>query len=144
MKNQKTYNYRMKYLILLVTTLFITNFGYSQINNCKEFKTGVFQFSGIIGGLYTIIRNDTTQFERNSKRAQHSIMKIKWESECQYVLYDRIEYKWGKEPRKDTEIKEIRNTVYKFEKPNKYYVKTSIPGFSDTVETVFKKFDTTK
>lgn len=140
----QTYNYRMKYLILLVTTLFITNFGYSQIDNCKEFKTGVFQFSGINGGVYTIIRNDTTQFERSSKRAQHSIMKIKWESGCQYTLYDRTEYKWGKEPRKDTVFKEIRNIVYKFEKPNKYYVKTSIPGFSDTVETIFRKLDTTK
>lgn len=107
----------MKHLVLLITTLFITNFSYSQTNNCKEFRTGVFQFSGTNGAVYTIIRTDTTQFERNSKRAQHSIMKIKWDSECQYTLYDRTVYKWGKNPKKDTIFKEFKMVFTNLKSP---------------------------
>jgi len=116
---------------------------YSQVDNCNEFKTGIFQFLGNNGGIYTIIRTDSSQFERNSKQAQHSKMKLRWETDCYYILFDRVEYKWGQQPVKDTHIKELGNLVYKFEKPNKFYVKTFIPGIADTVETIFIKVDTT-
>lgn len=135
---------KMKTRLLTLVTIFISNFSFGQTDFCKEFKTGVFQFLGYNGGVYTIIRTDTNQFERNSKQAQHSYMKIKWLNNCQYVLFDRTEYKWGKQPEKDTTIKELYNTVYKFEKPDKFFVKTYIANFPDTIETIFKKLDTSK
>ncbi|HTO16333.1 MAG TPA: hypothetical protein VLZ83_11210 [Edaphocola sp.] len=134
----------MKTIFLILATIFISNLTFGQTEFCKDFKTGVFQFLGYNGGVYTIIRTDTNQFERNSKQAKHSYMKIKWLNDCQYVLYDRTEYKWGKQPEKDTTIKEIYNTIYKFEKPDKYFVKSYFSGFADTIETVFKKLDTSK
>ena len=130
-----------KFMIIICL---ISNSVFGQINYCGDFKTGVFQFLGNDGGVYTIIRTDTNQYERNSKRAQHSYMKIKWLSDCQYILYDRTAYKWGEAPQKDTIIKEVFNKVYKFEKPNTYYVKTFVSGFSDTIKTVLMKLDTTK
>lgn len=134
----------MKTRLLILATIFISNFSFGQTDFCKEFKTGVFQFLGYNGGVYTIIRTDTNQFERNSKQAKHSYMNIKWLNDCQYILSDITEYNWGKQPEKDTTIKEIYNIVYKFEKPDKYFVKTYFPSFQDTIETVFKKLDTTK
>jgi hypothetical protein len=116
---------------------------YGQTDYCKEFKTGVFQFLGYNKGVYTVIRTETDQFERNSKQAWHNKMKIKWQSDCYYVLYDMVEYRWGKQPVKDDEFPEAGNIVYKFEKPNKFYVKTFLPGIPDTVITVFTKLDTT-
>jgi hypothetical protein len=129
-------------LYLIFTFSSVTTFG--QVDSCNEFKTGVFQFLGGNGGVYTVIRTDSTQFEQNSKQAQHSKMKIRWDSDCSYTLYDRVEYQWGKQPIKDEEVKEIKNIVYKFEKLNKFYVSTFIPNYSDTIKTVFTKLDTTK
>jgi len=133
----------MKKDILCLIFIFSSVATFGQTENCSEFKTGVFQFLGTNGGVYTIIRTDSTQFERNSKQAQHSKMKIRWDNDCSYTLYDRVEYKWGKEPRRDEEIRELKNILYKFEKPNKFYVRTFMTGFSDTINTVFKKVDTT-
>jgi len=134
----------MKTGFLILTTLLIFNCSFAQIDFCKEFKTGVFQFTAFNGGVYTIIRTDTNQFERNSKQAKHSWFKIKWVSPCQYILFDRTEYRWGKQPVKDTTTKEFCNLVYKFEKPDRYFVKTYVAGMPDTMETVFKKWDTSK
>lgn len=132
----------MKYHLLLLITFFSTDFIKAQVNNCHEFKTGVFQFPGTNGGVYTIIRTDTSQFERNSRKAQYSKMKIRWETPCYYTLYDLVEYKWGKQPVKDSLIMEMGNILYKFEKPNRFFIKTFVPGFSDTIETIFTKLDT--
>ncbi len=134
----------MKTRFLILAILLISSFSFGQTDFCKEFKTGVFQFPGNNGGFYTIIRTDTNQFERNSKQAKYSYTKIKWINDCQYVLFDKSEYYRGKQPKKDTTLKELYNIVYKFEMPDKYFVKTYRPGFQDTMETVFKKLDTSK
>lgn len=127
-----------------MTLSFISNLSFSQNEFCKDLKTGVFQFYGMNGGVYTIIRTDTNQFERNSLSAQHSYLKIKWLNDCQYVLFDEVVYNWGKKPKKDKTIKELHNIVYRFEQPDKYFVKSFIPNYNDTVETVFKKLETSK
>jgi hypothetical protein len=134
----------MKTRILILISILLSNLSFGQNNFCKEFKTGVFQFPGYNGGVYTIIRSDTNQFERNSKKAKHSYLKIKWLNECEYILSDFTEYNWGEQPKKDTTNITLYNIVYKFEKPDKYYVKTYIPNTTDTLETVFKKLDTSK
>jgi hypothetical protein len=134
----------MKKIILSILIIFSSLSTSGQVDNCKEFKTGVFQFLGNNGGVYTVIRADSTQFERNSKKASYSKMKIRWDNNCSYTLYDRTEYKRGKQPLKDEEIGEIKNIIYKFEKPNKFYVSTFIKGYKDTINTVFTKLDTTK
>lgn len=131
----------MKTLILLALT--ITNCAFGQTDYCKDFKTGVYQYLGKNGGVYTIIRTDTNQFERNTKEAKHTYVKIKWLSDCQYVLFDRTVYKWGNAV-KDTTTKELYNTIYKFEQPNKYFVKTYYQGSTDTIQTILKKFDTSQ
>lgn len=134
----------MKTKILILAALFVSNFSFGQTDFCKGVRTGIFQFLGYNGGVFTIIRTDSNQFEMNSKQAQHSYMKIKWLTNCQYVLFDRTEYNWGKNPEKDTTVKEIYNIVYKFESPDKYFVKTYVPNFPDTIETTFRKLDPSK
>ena len=134
----------MKKATLHLIIIFSSINVFGQVDNCREFRTGVFQFSADNGGIYTIIRTDSTQFERNSKQAQHSKMKIRWDNGCAYTLYDRVEYKWGKEPTKDEGIVELKNVIYKFEKPNRFYVNTFISGYSDTIKTIFIKLDITK
>jgi hypothetical protein len=129
------------FIVLIIFNFFPT---YGQIITCKDFEEGVFQFEGTNGGFYTIIRTHTTQFERNTKMAQHSTMKIKWTYECNYTLYDFTEHKWGQKPTKNADISEIKNVVYKVQEPNKFYVKTYFENFEDTVETIFYKIDTTK
>lgn len=133
----------MKTILLTFITIFTSNFIFGQDNFCKEFKTGVYQFPSNNGGVYTVIRTDTTQFERNTKQSKHSYMKIEWLNDCQYVLSEKTEYKRGNQPKKDS-INKYYNTVYKFEKPDKYFVKTYSTAFKDTIQTEFKKIDTTK
>jgi hypothetical protein len=112
--------------------------------NCQEIRNGVFQFPGFIKDVYTIIRTDSIQFEKSTKYAKHTYMKIKWLNDCQYTLSERTEYYRGKAPKIDTTNEISYNTVYKFEKPNKYYVKTYYSNYSDTIETIMTKIDTTK
>ncbi len=71
-------------------------------------------------------------------------MKIRWDNDCSYTLYDRVVYKWGKEPEKDGEIGEVKNIIYKFEKPNKFHVSIFISGYPDSINAIFSKLDTTK
>ena len=131
----------MKTQILLALTIVISNCSFGQTDFCKDFRTGVYQYPGQNGGVYTIIRTDTNQFERNTKEAKHAYMTIKWLSDCQYVLFDKTVYKWGKAV-KDTATR--YNTVYKFVQPDKYFVKTYHQGSKDTIQTVLKKFDTSR
>jgi hypothetical protein len=131
-----------KITLLLIVCSSMAVFGQDQ--DCSEFKTGVFQFSGINGGVYTVIRTDSTQFERNSKQSTYSKMKIRWNSDCSYTLYDMKEYRRGKPTGKDEKLGEAKNIVYRFEKPNKFHVSTVITGSQDPVITIFTKLDTTK
>lgn len=134
----------MKTKILILLSILFPNLSFGQNSFCKDFKTGVYQFLGYNGGVYTMIRTDTNQFERNSKQAKHSYLKIEWLNECEYILFDYTEYNWGAQPKKDTTNMILHNIVYKFENPDKYFVKTYIPNTTDTLETIFKKLDTSK
>lgn len=132
----------MKSGILILIIGCISNLASGQTDFCKEFKTGVFQYPGRNGGVYTIMRTDTNQFEMNSKQAKHAYQKIKWVNNCQYILYNRTEYLREKQILKDTAPKELYNIIYKFEQPDKFFVKTCFSDSRDTIKTIFRKLDT--
>jgi hypothetical protein len=134
----------MKYPALLLALLVSSLLVSGQAMTCADFRTGVFQFPGASGGVYTVIRTDSTQFERASNEAGHSVMKIRWTGDCSYILYDRLEYRRGEVPSSEGAGIELRNVVYKVEQPDKFYVKTFAAGIPDTVETVFTRLDTAK
>jgi hypothetical protein len=131
----------MKNLLLPLLLLLSTTTASAQLNPCAGFRTGVFQFPGIEGGVYTVIRTDSTQTERHSRQPGYSVMKIRWNSNCTYTLYDRVEYTPGKAPKPETEILAMHNVIYKFEQPGHYYVHTFVPGYPDTISTAFTKLD---
>lgn len=134
----------MKSLILPFLLLLNAATASAQLNPCAGFKTGVFQFPGAEGGVYTVIRTDSNQMERNSRQAGYSMMKIHWNSNCSYTLYERVEYVPGKPPKPDTEVPALNNIIYKFEQPGKYSVHTFMNGYPDIISTLFTKLDLSK
>jgi hypothetical protein len=112
-----------------------------QIPSCSELRKGVFQFRGHLGDVYTIVRADSNQSENSKKTEKYTYTKIKWLDNCKYTLSERREYYRGKKLTIDTTKDISYNTVWKLEKPNKYYIKTYYLNQTDTIETIITKID---
>jgi hypothetical protein len=129
-------------LILLVICSSRITMG--QIPSCSELRKGVFQFRGHLGDVYTIVRADSNQSENSKKTEKYTYTKIKWIDNCNYTLSERREYYKGKKLTIDSTKDISYNTVWKFEKPNKYYIKTYYLNQPDTIETIMTKIDSSK
>lgn len=76
----------MKKIILLPLLLLLMSC-YDAERNCKDFKTGKFQFEHTVDGV-----KETTVFERNDSieietyKGKTDTASIRWISDCEYVL----------------------------------------------------------
>ncbi|CAM3945504.1 MULTISPECIES: DNA topoisomerase IV [Flavobacterium] len=73
-----------KKIVLLLP--FVLASCYNQKRNCKDFKTGSFEFTQEIEG-----KNETSYFERNDSlqietfRGQTDTLAIRWINDCEYI-----------------------------------------------------------
>lgn len=73
-----------KKIVLLLP--FVLASCYNQKRNCKDFKTGSFEFTQEIEG-----KNETSFFERNDSlqietfRGQTDTLAIRWINDCEYI-----------------------------------------------------------
>lgn len=88
---------------------------FASCKDCSQLKEGFFKIETSPGNTFTIERTLTKQTEKNLKSGVISECKIKWTSDCSYILYDRKLLK-GSEPsqitdklRVDTLYNEITN-----------------------------------
>ncbi|KOS07934.1 hypothetical protein AM493_19140 [Flavobacterium akiainvivens] len=72
-----------------IAVLSLVCFAFSTPNtDCKSVHTGKFQIEAL-EGIYIITRTKDTQTEEVTNRGLISQFKIKWQSSCSYILYDR-------------------------------------------------------
>lgn len=77
----------MRYLFLLMISCLSLFSCYDPPRDCKDFKTGTFEFETYLDGdlvKTTFIRNDSTEIEiyKNKK----DTASIRWINDCEYVL----------------------------------------------------------
>lgn len=75
----------MRYFYILSFLLLISC--YNQERNCKDFKTGTFQFTQEIDGneeTSIFIRNDSLQIETFREKTDTS--SIRWINDCEFIL----------------------------------------------------------
>jgi hypothetical protein len=130
----------MKYPALL-TFLFLAQSVIAQPLNCSEFRKGIFQFEGFDGSSYTINRNDSTQTENSSRSAGYSLVDVKWISECTYILSNTRDIRRNKPAVADTATI-ATNQIFRIDNHQKFFVKTWLNTYPDTIITVFYKIDT--
>lgn len=76
----------MKKIIILLTLLLLISC-YNVEHNCKDFKTGKFEFKHEINGVKettVFIRKDSIEIETFKGKTDTS--KIRWVSDCEYIL----------------------------------------------------------
>jgi len=61
----------------------------ASCKDCSQLKEGFFKIETSPGNTFTIDRTLTKQTENNLKSGVISECKIKWTSDCSYILYDR-------------------------------------------------------
>ena len=128
--------------IILLISIFQLNNSFSQ--ECKDARTGVFQFDGLDGSSMTIIRTKDTQYESSTANFSYSTYNLTWTEECKYELTNRQEWIYNQKTIRDTLLPKLTNEIFKFEKPSKYYVRTFVDGQKDTVITIMEKLDTSE
>ena len=75
---------KTRLLFLLITLLLASC--YSTEKNCKDFKTGTFEFETYINGEVnktTFTRNDTLEIDFYQNKADSSA--IRWVNACEYI-----------------------------------------------------------
>ena len=79
----------MKNLILTIALLF-NLYSFTQTKKCSEFKTGKFKYLEK-NRIEKIVRTENLQIEINPKTGVEIHTKIKWKSDCEYVMtYEKI------------------------------------------------------
>ncbi len=106
---------RISFTFFLITLFSI---GYSQNNQCSDFKTGKFEYTNPNYSEWKVIRTDSTQTEINSKTGIELKATIIWKSDCEYVLtYEKITNSDLKDligKKVFVEILEIQNQKFKY------------------------------
>lgn len=106
---------RISFAVFLITLFSV---GYSQNNQCSDFKTGKFEYTNPNYSEWKVIRTDSTQTEINSKNGIELNATIIWKSDCEYVLtYEKITNSDLKNligKKVFVEILEIQNRKFKY------------------------------
>jgi len=77
----------MKKIVVFVFLIFLLSSCYQQERNCKDFRTGKFEFNYIVNG-----KNKTTVFERKQNieietfEGKTDTSTIRWINDCEYIL----------------------------------------------------------
>jgi hypothetical protein len=77
----------MKKYLYLIFILILTASCYQPERNCKEFKTGEFSFTSIVGGkelTTTFIRNADEEVDYYSGKTDTS--SVRWINDCEYIV----------------------------------------------------------
>jgi hypothetical protein len=130
----------MKNLILLIFLSIISN-----NTKCKGIKKGVFISIDKNLGKTTIQRNDTIQLEENKKLGTLFLQKVKWLSDCEYIIYDTKSLidEAGLNMSKSTfrvTFKESKNNIYDISvlvEPDNFRLDMSLEKTRDKVDDDF-------
>jgi hypothetical protein len=77
---------KMKKILFILTTILLTSC-YNQERNCKDFKTGKFEFTQDIDGVKktsTFERTENLQIERYDGKVDSA--SVRWVNDCELVL----------------------------------------------------------
>lgn len=76
----------MRVLLFLVVFISLSSC-YNAERNCKEFKTGTFEFEAILGTEVlktTFVRNDSIEIDYFQGKADTS--SVRWINDCEYIV----------------------------------------------------------
>lgn len=127
--------------ILIITSILIS---YSSLD-CNKFRTGKFEVQSKNLGKILIERDNNFQTETVIKYGTVAKYRIKWLSDCSFIMYDRKLLKGKehipnakliKEMGKDTILSEIIEI-----NGNEYRAKSKFYNFPDWFESVTKKVE---
>ncbi|MFD0932200.1 DNA topoisomerase IV [Psychroflexus salinarum] len=104
----------MRYLLVLLSLSFVSC--YNPQRECKDFKTGTFEFETYLDGdlvKTTFIRNDSIEVEiyKNKK----DTASIRWINDCEYVLKSINPKNRTEQQRIHMKILSTANNSYTFE-----------------------------
>ena len=71
----------------LVLSLFSLSSCYESERNCKDFKTGTFEFEALVGTemlTTTFVRNDSIEIDYFQGKADTS--SVRWINDCEYIV----------------------------------------------------------
>jgi len=141
----------MKSLILIVFLLVA-----SSNSKCIGIKKGVFVSIDKNFGKTIIQRNDTIQLEENKKLGTLFLQKIKWISDCEYIIYDTktLKDEAGLDMSKSTfrvTFKESKNNIYDISvlvEPDNFRLDMKVEKIRDEVDddfyAIIKKYSSSK
>ena len=75
------------FLPLMVLTLLSFSSCYESERNCKDFRTGTFQFEALVGTemlTTTFVRNDSIEIDYFQGKADTS--SVRWINDCEYIV----------------------------------------------------------
>jgi len=128
------------------TTLIVTAFLFSYLSlDCDKFRTGKFEVQSKYVGKILIERDANFQTETIVKSGNVVRYRIKWLSDCSFIMFDHKLIK-GKELISDPKLVEemdkdtILNEIIEIN-GNEYKTKSKFYSFPDWFESVTKKID---
>ncbi len=75
------------FLPLMVLSLLSLSSCYESERNCKDFRTGTFQFEALVGTemlTTTFVRNDSIEIDYFQGKADTS--SVRWINDCEYIV----------------------------------------------------------
>lgn len=77
----------MRFLVSIFLIGFIVVSCYNMERDCKDFRTGTFEFEAFIGGELlktTFVRNDSIEIDYFEQKSDTS--SIRWINDCEYIV----------------------------------------------------------
>lgn len=104
-----------KFLLLTCLVLSIVSC-YQPERNCKDFKTGTFEFESYLNGELVktrFVRNDTVEIDYF--RGQADTSSIRWINDCEYLVKNKNPKNRAEEKAIHMKILTTKNNTYTFE-----------------------------
>ena len=125
-------------IILILLSIAVCSFQpASKKPDCKSLRTGTFQIKMKDGSTHLIIRSKQGQVEKIVETGTLSQMKIKWVTECMYILYDRIVFT-GSNPHSELNQDTLYNEILRID-GNQHTVASGFLRYTFNVESVLTK-----
>lgn len=103
-------------LLFIVCLYFTVVSCFQKERNCKDFKTGTFQFEALVGTKIestTFFRNDSVEIDQFRGKADTS--KVRWINDCEYILEKKNPKNRSEEKAVHIKILSTQENEYTFE-----------------------------